>query len=312
MLQQFIRNQGNGWEVTIEELGRYFERVVAMPALETSREEAHAWAMGRHDTPPRQVQDAILTYLATASILGRRTGELHVQLAAATADDTAFAPEPLTPDQARDAAEAMQGHAEEQLRLLERSLPQLDERHRGLAQQVLEHRGELLQQIDELRQIRSASSRIRCHGDYHLGQVLVTEGDVVILDFEGEPARPLAERRLKTSPLRDVAGMLRSFGYAALTGLNAATLTRPEDVERFAPWAQLWETWVSAAFLRAYLLAARASGLLPSRDDDLEILLQAFVMDKALYELGYELNNRPDWVHIPLAGLLRLRSPLHA
>jgi maltose alpha-D-glucosyltransferase/alpha-amylase len=160
--------------------------------------------------------------------------------------------------------------------------------------------------------VRHGGGRIRCHGDYHLGQVLVTEGDVVIIDFEGEPARPLAERRAKASPLRDVAGMLRSFSYAALTGLGAATQTRPEDVERLAPWAELWETWVGAVFLRAYLAATRGAAFLPPDVDDLETLLQAFILDKALYELGYELNNRPDWVHIPLTGLRRLPSPLHA
>ena len=154
--------------------------------------------------------------------------------------------------------------------------------------------------------------KTRLHGDYHLGQILVAEGDIVILDFEGEPARSLAQRRAKSSPLRDVAGMLRSFSYATLTALNAATFARREDVERLAPWVSFWETWASAAFLRAYLSATRDAGILPSTDEELDILLQAFVVDKALYELGYELNNRPDWVHIPLAGLQRLRSPLHA
>ncbi len=142
--------------------------------------------------------------------------------------------------------------------------------------------------------------------------MLITEGDVVILDFEGEPARPLAERRRKCSPLRDVAGMLRSFSYAALTAVGAATQTRPEDARRLTPWATLWETWVSAAFLRAYLAATRGAAFLPSRQPTLEILLQAYVVDKALYELGYELNNRPEWVHIPLAGLLQLRSRVPA
>jgi maltose alpha-D-glucosyltransferase/alpha-amylase len=177
---------------------------------------------------------------------------------------------------------------------------------------VLARRGDIVQRFTDVRQVSSPSSRIRCHGDYHLGQVLVSEGDVVILDFEGEPARPLAERRAKCSPLRDVAGMLRSFSYAVLTGLGAATATRPEDLERLTPWAEYWERWIGAVFLKAYLGAARGSHLLPSAFEDLDVLLQAFILDKALYELGYELNNRPDWVHIPLTGLLRLRSPLHA
>jgi maltose alpha-D-glucosyltransferase/alpha-amylase len=131
---------------------------------------------------------------------------------------------------------------------------------------------------------------------------------VVILDFEGEPARPLAERRTKSTPLRDVGGMLRSFSYAALTGLGAATQTRPEDIQRLAPWADVWETWVGATFVRAYRAATRNAAFLPSDADEFDMLLHAFTLDKAMYELGYELNNRPDWIQIPLTGLLRLRQ----
>jgi maltose alpha-D-glucosyltransferase/alpha-amylase len=160
--------------------------------------------------------------------------------------------------------------------------------------------------------VREAGGRIRCHGDYHLGQILVTEGDVMIIDFEGEPARSIAERRARSSPLRDVAGMLRSFSYAALTGLGAAAQTRSEGTDRLTPWADLWERWVAAVFLRAYLAATHGASFLPPQEDDVETLLHAFVIDKAMYELGYELNNRPDWVHIPLTGLLRLRSLLPA
>jgi maltose alpha-D-glucosyltransferase / alpha-amylase len=312
MLQQFVRNEGNGWQVTIDELGRYFERRIGRPAPTVTREEAQAWMHDRAREAPAEVRDAIQTYLATAEVLGRRTGELHVQVASAAANDEAFAPEPYTSSDVRSTVEAMKRHAEEQLGLLERSMERLDPPRRELAQQVLEIRQELLGRFDEVRTLRGAAGRIRCHGDYHLGQVLVSEGDVIILDFEGEPARPLAERRSKCSPLRDVAGMLRSFSYAALTGLAAATGPRPEEYERLRPWADVWETWVSAAFMRAYLAAVKGAAFVPSEDEELDLLLQAFVLDKAFYELAYELNNRPDWVHIPLSGLIRLRSPLHA
>jgi trehalose synthase-fused probable maltokinase len=139
--------------------------------------------------------------------------------------------------------------------------------------------------------------------------VLVTEGDVMIIDFEGEPARPLAERRATCSPLRDVAGLMRSFSYAALTGLGVATQTRPEAAERLAPWADIWEAWIGATFLRAYRTATRNAAFLPADAGDFDALLYAFVLDKAMYELGYELNNRPDWVHIPLSGLRSLSAP---
>jgi maltose alpha-D-glucosyltransferase/alpha-amylase len=311
MLQQFVPNQGNAWGVTIEDVGRYFERVTALPAQAANPVEARAWVDSSDPAPPHHAVESIGTYLATAEVLGRRTGELHVALASAP-EDPAFAPEPYAPEDLRAAAAGMRRDAEARLRLLESALPTFDDRRRELGTEVLVHRDDLIRAFDSLGDLRGSAVRIRCHGDYHLGQVLVSEGDVVILDFEGEPARPLAERRAKSSPLRDVAGMLRSFSYAAMTGLGAATQTRPEDADRLGPWADLWETWVSAMFLRAYRAATRGAPFLPPHPEDLDVLLHAFVLDKALYELAYELNNRPDWVHVPLTGLLRLQSLLHA
>jgi maltose alpha-D-glucosyltransferase/alpha-amylase len=149
------------------------------------------------------------------------------------------------------------------------------------------------------------AKRIRCHGDLHLGQVLFTGTDFVIIDFEGEPERPVSERRIKASALRDVAGMLRSFHYAAHAALRGQTQTL---IMRHAElpievWANYWSAWGSAAFLRAYLGAAGRGGFLPNNRDQLGSLLQAYLLEKALYELRYELNNRPDWVNIPLEGI---------
>jgi maltose alpha-D-glucosyltransferase/alpha-amylase len=147
------------------------------------------------------------------------------------------------------------------------------------------------------------------HGDYHLGQVLYTGRDFVIIDFEGEPSRSIGARRIKRTPLRDVAGMLRSFDYAAhtsLLGRHRGGPVRPEDVATLAPWARYWTQWVSAAFLRAYLATLGPGALLPRDPRDLRVLLDAHLLEKALYELGYELNNRPDWVGIPLSGILEL------
>ncbi|HXH23660.1 MAG TPA: putative maltokinase, partial [Vicinamibacterales bacterium] len=310
LLQRFVVNQGNAWDVTIEELKRYFELVATRPDPPPGPEEARRWIAADDDEPPPLVAETLSTYLTLPAALGRRTGELHAALASST--DPAFAPESCSPDDLRELAAAMRSHADERLALLEASLPRLDERRRDLARRVLERRADLLRQFDDLPRQVPGAARIRCHGDYHLGQVLVAEGDIVIIDFEGEPARPLAARRAKSPPLRDVASMLRSFSYAALLGLEAAVMTRPEDLERLAPWADFWESWVSAVFLRAYLTVMRETPLLPQSSAERDALLDAFVLDKALYELGYELNTRPDWVHIPLAGLLRLGSPLIA
>jgi maltose alpha-D-glucosyltransferase/alpha-amylase len=201
---------------------------------------------------------------------------------------------------------AMRIHAEAMLQLLDGALQSLDPERQKLAVQLLDRSVLLLQQFDGIKMLGEAGRRIRIHGDFHLGQLLVTEGDVVIIDFEGEPARPLAERRAKSSPLRDVAGMVRSFSYASAIGLGAATQRRPEDLERFRPWASFWESWVSAAFIRAYAAVVTGARLLPADENATQTLLRGFILDKALYELGYELNNRPEWVHVPLEGLLRL------
>ncbi len=150
-----------------------------------------------------------------------------------------------------------------------------------------------------------AGQQIRCHGDYHLGQTLYTGNDFIILDFEGEPARTLAERRSKRSPLKDVAGMLRSFDYAvhvALRELDAKITNR--DV--YLAWGRTWHTWICAAFLQAYLSSAQAGSFLPSARAELESQLDFFLLEKAVYELKYELNNRPDWVGIPLSAILQL------
>jgi maltose alpha-D-glucosyltransferase/alpha-amylase len=152
--------------------------------------------------------------------------------------------------------------------------------------------------------------RTRVHGDYHLGQVLQVRTEYVILDFEGEPARPIAERRAKVSPLKDVAGMLRSLSYAAYAGLIGYTARRPEDWDSLQPWTRLWERSMGAEFLRAYRNTAQGAQFLPSAEENLRKLLAIHLLDKALYELSYELNNRPAWVRIPLLGILAL--PLEA
>jgi trehalose synthase-fused probable maltokinase len=148
--------------------------------------------------------------------------------------------------------------------------------------------------------------KTRCHQDYHLGQLLWTGARYALLDFEGEPARPLAERRRKRPPLTDVAGMLRSYSYAAWSGLFAWSHAHGADALEREPWATLWETAVSDAFMTAYLHATRGASFIPRDDGQLRALLELLMIDKALYELDYELNNRPDWLPVPIEGLLRL------
>jgi maltose alpha-D-glucosyltransferase/alpha-amylase len=244
-------------------------------------------------------------YLVSAATLGRRTAELHLTLA--HAPGSAFAPEPLEGERLEKFAHDMRSHADSMLRLLEQRLTAVNEVARPHAERVLANRASLLNQFDELSAIRSAGAVTRIHGDYHLGQVLRTEEDFVILDFEGEPARPIAERRAKQSPLKDIAGMMRSYHYAAYAALFAFTVHAPDDYALLEPWADTWQHWAAEAFLAAYKGTIADNPLAP-HDREWAVVLRAFVLDKALYELGYELNNRPDWVRIPLIGILKLIS----
>jgi maltose alpha-D-glucosyltransferase/alpha-amylase len=193
------------------------------------------------------------------------------------------------------------------LQLLRQRLPHLPEAARTDAQQVLDMQAAIRRRFQTLRDRRISTMRIRCHGDYHLGQVLHTGKDFVIIDFEGEPARPLSIRRMKRCPLYDVAGMLRSFHYAAYAALlGQSARVRPEDLPALDPWARFWYTWVSVTFLRKYLEVIAPASLLPSTPEQLRILLDAFLLEKVIYELAYELNSRPDWVKVPLQGILQL------
>jgi maltose alpha-D-glucosyltransferase / alpha-amylase len=148
--------------------------------------------------------------------------------------------------------------------------------------------------------------KIRIHGDYHLGQVLVTGKDFVITDFEGEPLRSYSERRLKRSPLRDVAGMIRSLHYAAYGSLFLDNQIRKEDFKKLIPYAEQWYHYMSGFFMAAYLETVEGSPFIPKDKADLDTLMTTFLLEKAIYELNYELNNRPDWVIIPLRGIKEL------
>ncbi len=206
----------------------------------------------------------------------------------------------------RALATALREHARSAFSDLKASLSGLPDDIVERAATTLGQRQRILDRFRSLEQIDTDMVRIRIHGDYHLGQVLWVKNDFVILDFEGEPARPLSERRMKQPALKDVAGMLRSFSYAAFASLLSFTARRQEEYEALEQWAAFWERWTSAAFLRAYRQTAADATFLSARPEHVEILLEAFLLDKALYELKYELNNRPAWVRIPLHGILRL------
>jgi maltose alpha-D-glucosyltransferase/alpha-amylase len=217
-----------------------------------------------------------------------------------------FAPEPLTSDDMRRIQDEISFQASQVRSTLQNQMKRLRGSTAADARRLLERGDAALASITAAWTQPPAATKTRIHGDYHLGQVLWVDNDYVILDFEGEPTRPIEERRKKFSPIRDVAGMLRSYHYAAYAGLFAFTQDRHSDLLRLEPWADLWHQWVSAAFLAEYRQTATGASFVPPGDGDFARLFDAFTLAKALYELVYELNNRPDWVRIPLSGVLRL------
>jgi len=286
ILQGMVLNEGDGWTGALEELQRYYE--ASAPKT---------FPLGSPD--PRE---HVGMYLDAAATLGRRTAELHLALASAS-DDPALAPEPLDADDLGWISKDFHDRAARAFDRLKDNLPRLPDEAVEDAGLVLRRRREILARLRDIDH-GVGGRRIRVHGDYHLGQVLRVKGDYVILDFEGEPMKPLEERRVKHSPLRDVAGMLRSFSYAAYAALLGYTARRPEEVERLEPWARLWERSTSIEFRRAYREGMAGSDLLPRTERGIDSLLETYLIDKALYELLYELDNRPTWVRIPLWGLL--------
>jgi len=284
ILQGFLANSGDAWSYTLDAIGRFFDRLLSDPANADQRE-------------------AIGAYLADAELLGTRTAQLHLALASRD-DIRAFAPEPFTPHYQRSIYQSMRTQVVQTLQLVRRRLKgDVD------AENLLARESELHQRVRAVLDGKIDAQRIRTHGDYHLGQVLRTGSDFVIIDFEGEPARPLSERRIKRTALRDVAGMLRSFHYApyaVLYGAAPGSAVRAEDLPKLEGGAAFWHRSVGEAFLRAYLVEAAKGKFLPSRPEHVDVLLNAYLLEKALYEIAYELNNRPDWVRIPLRGVLDL------
>jgi len=240
----------------------------------------------------------------TVRLLGERTAELHIALASGRGKD--FEPEPFSELYQRSLYDSMRTLTKKTFRLLRQRLPGLPEAARGAAEEVLAAEDGIVERFRRLTSRKIAAERIRVHGDYHLGKVLYTGRDFVILDFEGEPSRPLSERRLKRSPFRDLAGMLHSFQSAAYAKLFEEALAGASPaaaLPALESWALYWERWISAAFLQAYHRRAQGAPFVPPTPEEREILLDSYRLEKAIYELGYELNNRPDWVRVPLQGI---------
>ncbi len=309
VLNQFIPNEGDAWNYTLDFLERYYDTARSHTSVIAPVITRRSLTSLPKD-PPELARDTIGAYLASARLLGQRTGELHLALASAD-ENPEFAPQPMTTMYQTSLYQSLRSFAVRTLQLLKERTRYLPRELRENARKVTDLGPEIIQRYSAISREKIVTARIRCHGDYHLGQILYTGNDFVIIDFEGEPARSVSERRLKRSPLRDVAGMIRSFHYAAYSALFriTPTLSRPEtELPLLEHWAEYWYTWVSVAFLNAYLDTMSPARLLPAGPDKLELLLESFIMDKALYEISYELNNRPEWVRFTLEGVLNLMT----
>ena len=288
---RFVANQGDGWTVTSAYLDRYIDEQRLLTAAENPGES--------------EEQIPYLRYMAQT---GKRLAELHLALAGH--DDIAeFAPEPITPEQVDAWIAEVSRTAERVVDELRQRRDQLREADRSLIDQLTTLRERIAPRLASLFNRDGGGMSIRHHGDFHLGQMLIVKEDIFIIDFEGEPRRSLAERRRKAPAARDVAGLMRSIDYSAIAALERALKTAPEEHSKLASALESWRVRSSAAVLAAYREAMTDMRLWPSDSDASDGILDFFLLEKALYEIEYELAHRPDWLRVPLAGVVRILDP---
>ncbi|MEM7109005.1 MAG: putative maltokinase, partial [Bacteroidota bacterium] len=300
LLQGLVENQGDAWVMTTDALGRYFDRVFTK--------------VDRKDKPPKMTQDPAIDFEKAPMLiqelvgniyaervvrLGQRTAEMHLALAS-DASDGAFAPEKISGNYQRAVYSSLRKLVKDRFKLLNQKIKDLQPHVRELAQEVLRRENDVLDCFSEFHKNKIDGIKTRIHGDYHLGQILFNGKDFIIIDFEGEPGFTFSERRLKKSPIKDVAGMMRSFHYAAYGKILLNENYRDKDIEYLETWAEQWQHYVSRFYLSAYL---ERMGIGKKLTESYEILMRTYLLEKAIYELGYELNSRPEWVIIPLRGI---------
>ena len=308
ILQGFVHNKGDAWKYTLEAFDRYLERSRTQPTAP----EDELIPTGPHleavqNEIPAFAREFIGPYLESVSRIGQRTAELHAALANVQ-DNPDFTPEPFSLEYRQSRYESMCQLTSQTCSLLKGRLNELPSDTEQAARRVVKDEPQILDRFRDFLELETRALRIRCHGDYHLGQVLYTGQDFVISDFEGEPARPIGERRMKHSPIMDVAGMLRSFHYAPYAALSRQQSdVLPEgDAGKLDPWVRFWSGWVSVVFMKAYLAIAERASFWPKSPAEFHVLFDAHLLEKAVYEIRYELNNRPGWVKIPIRAVLEI------
>lgn len=306
ILQNYVPNEGDAWQLSLGQVKRYYDEVltkintgIALPQLPLLSGDPVQIPAVMHELLGE-------AYLGMIEKLAERTADMHLALAS-LGNDPAFAPEPFTTLYQRSIYQAMCEQVKRTVILIREVMPTLPVEQQKLCALFLQNQKAILQQFTPIRMEKIDTLKIRIHGDYHLGQVLFTGKDFVIIDFEGEPARPISERKIKRSVFRDISGMLRSFNYAAFNVLQQNhSVFRAEECLALEPWGDLWSFFVGQHFLDTYFEKTRGSDIVPQESKQREHLMRAYLMNKAVYELNYELNNRPEWAGIPLRGILKL------
>ncbi|HYG19032.1 MAG TPA: maltose alpha-D-glucosyltransferase [Ohtaekwangia sp.] len=304
MMQELVESHSDAWVYMLDKLDVFNEKILSRPE---ANQPAHApkgdlLHPADYETISSEMKELIGGDTAELThLLGIRTGEMHKALASSNLPD--FKPEDYSLHYQRSLYAGLQTLVRGTFQNLMTSLKKLSPEARKEAEEILSMKDQILNTLKNIYKKKIDVTKIRIHGDYHLGQVLFTGKDFVITDFEGEPARSYSERRLKRCALRDVAGMIRSFHYAAYGSLFLDNQIRPEDFGKLTPFVDQWYHYISGFFMTAYLEAVEGTTLVPADAADLEILIRTFLLEKAIYELNYELNNRPDWVIIPLRGI---------
>ncbi|TVR63228.1 MAG: alpha-amylase, partial [Spirochaetaceae bacterium] len=312
LLLGFVPNETDGWTYTLNNIERSYENALTYGESRPvgANAETDIYSVDP-DQIPIGIQDFIgAQYLEMVKVLGVRTAELHRSLASLTGNK-ALEPEAFSLLYQKSLHQAIRGMVMKTLGELETAGARLDDTVSAGAPgpvsdaiaRVVARKNEILARIRSVSSRKIAGLKTRTHGDYHLGQVLHNGKDFIVIDFEGEPARPISERRLKQSPLRDVAGMVRSFHYAAHGAVFLRGVRHGADYENLKNWADLWFTYTAGTYLQVYRSAMRDGHIVPADDSDFVVLLETFLLEKAVYEIGYELNNRPDWIMIPIHGI---------
>ncbi|MFW6054654.1 MAG: maltose alpha-D-glucosyltransferase [Thermodesulfobacteriota bacterium] len=307
LFQRFVPNQGDAWSFVLDNLQHFFEYVLAgKTEIKEIPQPPSSLFHNRFASVDELLLDGIGGYfLEMIILLGQISGEMHLALSREQ-EDKAFVPEPFSKLYQRSMYQSMRSLTRKTMTSLQRNLHKLSDSIQVKAKDLIRAEADILHKLEAITTKKIEGSKIRIHGDYHLGQVLYTGNSFVIIDFEGEPARPLSERRLKRSCLKDAAGMVRSFHYAAYFALYQSSSIRSEDIGYIKDWLEPWYRVVAGVFLESYLEKIQGSGLIPEDKSEQEMLLNVYLLEKAVYELGYELNNRPEWIGVAMRGIRQI------